>query len=121
MTTAHTTTALPFLLPAANLTVGDTLYSGAVIDARETAPGGTIHVTLTDGTALEPLDPGELVEVTRRRNRVDALNDVVTTLGELVETWDARGAVWARRTGPESDMYGICAAEVRAILARLQA
>jgi hypothetical protein len=121
-TTDNPATRLPFLLPAANLAVGDTLYSGAVIDARETAPGGKVHITLMDGTVLEPMDPDELVEVTNRRPTAAVLNDVVTALTELADGWDGREASRIRNGDVDgrADTYGICAAEVRAILARLQ-
>jgi hypothetical protein len=134
-TTENPATPLPFLLPAANLAVGDTLYSGAVIDARETAPGGKVHVTLMDGTVLEPMDPDELVEVTNRRPAAAVLNDVVTALTDLADLWEqtiqsldqtkdrARQAcneITAERADAGSTWLKGCAAEVRVILARLQ-
>ncbi len=130
MTTTHTT-PLPFLLPAANLAAGDTLYSGAVIDARETAPGGKIHVTLLDGTVLEPLDPDELVQVQPRRP-IQVLRDMAAAFTDLASEWVLQAAALRGEAGrlddfdpagkiarKRADTYHENAKQVRALLARL--
>lgn len=72
MTTAHTTTPLPFLVPAANLIVGDVLpdsadgtVKGGTVAERDVLDGGVIQVVFADRSraAFTPDCP---VEVTNR-------------------------------------------------------
>lgn len=128
---------LPFLLPAANLAIGDTIrtdsVTGVIRSITRCVPGVLTFAFVGDSRTFT-CKPGELVERTGHAP-VEVLNDVVTALTHLVEEWDARTQrldTFLRRAQTDGDDLGCerfssaaearqsCAAEVRAILDRLQ-
>jgi hypothetical protein len=122
---------LPFLLPAANLAIGNTIPGGTIFLLRDGRHG--VNVEFADGTS-KVFQPDELVEVTRR-SPAAALNDVVTALTGLFEQWHHTADTLLNAsdasdldTSPllaadmltEARTRRECAAGVYAILARLQ-
>jgi hypothetical protein len=131
-TTENPAAPLPFMLPAANLIVGDTIFQSSTIASIDITPD-TVHVEFTD-KCKTAFYPDTLVQVTRR-SPAAALNDVVTALTGLFEQWHHTADTLLNAsdasdldTSPllaadmltEARTRRECAAGVYAILARLQ-
>lgn len=126
--------ALPFLLPAANLAVGDTIRTDSVrgmIRSITRCVPDVLTFEFIGNTRTYTCKPGALVE--RMHNApVEVLNDLVTELRGLFEQWNQVADRLLDAADPETsallaaDMLADsrtrreCAAEVRALLARLQ-
>jgi hypothetical protein len=123
-TTENPATPLPFLLPAANLAVGDTVRTPdfrGMIRSVVGAGLGKVKLSFVGTIRTYTCRDHMLLEVTDRYP-VEVLNGVVTALTRLAEGWDAQQALRFQSSiaASRAEAYGICAAEVRAILARLQ-
>jgi hypothetical protein len=136
-TTENPAAPLPFLLPAANLAVGDTVRDTDVPDwtiaGITTTREGDVAVRWADG-GRGWFAAGHLVQVMSRQP-VAVLNDLVTALTELTDEWqqtavrldktrenaaqDGNVRVTERADAGVAWLKG-CTAEVRAILDRLQ-
>jgi hypothetical protein len=134
-TTENPATPLPFLLPAANLAIGDTIrtdsVTGVIRSITRYVPDVHTFAFVGDSRTFT-CKPGELVERTGH-TPVEVLNDVVTALTELAEEWDLIVASHRRIAGEkgeyDTDGHALlsqadervqCVTAVRAILARLQ-
>jgi hypothetical protein len=133
-TTENPAIPLPFLLPAANLAIGDTIRADSATGMIRSITRCVPEV-LTFAFIGRPqtftCKPGALVE--RVHNApVEVLNDVVTALTELFEQWNQTADRLLDASDPESspllaaDMLAEsrtrreCSAGIHAILARLQ-
>jgi hypothetical protein len=134
-TTDNPATRLPFLLPAANLVVGDTarlcdVHSGVIRSITRCVPDVLTFAFVGDPQTCS-CKPGTLVERIYHAP-VEVLNDVVTELTELFEQWNQTADKLLDASDPESspllaaDMLAEsrtrreCSAGIHAILARLQ-
>jgi len=133
-TTENPATQLPFLIPAANLAVGDTVRDTDVPDwtiaGITTTREGDVAVRWADG-GRGWFAAGHLVQVVRRQP-VAVLNDLVTALTGLTDQWTGVAAADVRDANPdespllaadllaEARVLRQCSVEVRAILDRLQ-
>jgi hypothetical protein len=136
-TTDNPATPLPFLLPAANLAVGDTVRTPdfrGMIRSVVGAGLGKVKLSFVGTIRTYTCRDHMLLEVTDRYP-VEVLNDVVTALTELADGWEreavrraelASAHELAGRTdvvgwnGWQASQLATCATEVRAILDRLQ-
>jgi hypothetical protein len=126
MTTTETSAALPFLLPAANLVIGDTIRMDGVtgmIRAISRYVPCVLTFSFVGTSQSVTCKPDALVE--RIHNApVEVLNDVVTALTTAVDKWQGRadelGGRENRVARLRGEVYETCVKDVRAILARLQ-
>jgi hypothetical protein len=124
--------ATPLTVRADHLAVGDHIYIGSprAITSVERPSDDIVRVQFEPGTYTAFSILTYVTVLTRRP--IPALNDVVTALTELAETWEresveGRDYIASRylsvkqeaRTAAGIDQLQSCAAEVRAILDRL--